>query len=48
MEVHPPFVRCHIVRHAAVVSDFDTLLQTNPQYDMEKYLGEYGGVTHWN
>ena len=30
------------------LSEFDTLLQKNPQPDMEKYLGEYGTVAQWN
>ena len=28
--------------------EFDELLQANPKPDMAKYLGAYGGVTHWN
>ncbi len=48
MEVHPPAVGCHFVRYAAVVSEFDTLLQANFQPDMEKYLGEYETVAQWN
>ena len=30
------------------LSEFDTLLQTNPQPDIAKYLGEYGAVARWN
>ena len=28
--------------------EFDELLRANPKPDMAKYLGAYGGVTHWN
>ena len=30
------------------LSEFDTLLQKNPQPDIAKYLGEYGAVAQWN